>query len=411
MLQNERASEAGTPKAQETERLDSTLAEAGGAVKASLPDLASYDPAKYNILAPVMTLDQSVPYLQYRVVEVKLSPDHKRGDCYPAPGGAWEKTASELLPLTLALSKTGLLKLASTAGLIIDPARSGSIRPDICKRCLENAKAVGQASRCGDCPSRDDVAYQYVGAVACGAGWTIRCASYEWNKEAQRRKIVREAQKKQESIENKRKYAKPGEKLPELIDIEKYVEDRLDQVIAERFGLAETKALLRLVRDICNIRPHYSRAELANPFVLISTSMRLDPSDPASRELIAQRALASGASIFGGGAPADTTRSSAQVVHSAPDFTQPAQTVTTPVDDEELGRTFDDDVDAINHALENGALNTGYDDLGGCEDCHEPVSDAEINWCTSEQGQKKFGGHIYCKGCQPKHLPARGGAR
>ena len=186
-------------------------------------DLSGYNPQAYNILSPVLRIDTAAPYLRFRAVEVRLDPGINRGDCYAAPGTKWTKDrhSGELLPTHVAPAKPALLKIASAAGLVIDPRNSSRIKPDACERCIDMAHATGTPVRCGDCLSRYDVAYQYIGAVRTDTGWRIVKASYEWNLDAQRRKIVREGKKRLAKAQEEGK----------SFDLESHIEDRLDQVI------------------------------------------------------------------------------------------------------------------------------------------------------------------------------------
>jgi len=388
-------------------------------------DLSSYDPQAYNILSPVLRLDTAAPYLRFRAVEVRLDPDVNRGDCYAAPGTKWTKDrrTGELLPLLVAPSKPGLLKIASAAGLIIDPRNSHRITPDACERCIEMAQATRQAARCGDCPSRFDTAYQYIGAVRTDTGWRIVKASYEWNLDAQRRKLVREAKKR---LAKAQEEGRP-------FDVEEHVEDRLDQIIAERYGLAETKALLRLVRAICHLRQAYTREEMARPFVVVRTELAPDFADPETRRALAAKAISSGAEIFG---PAEDDRSlvhvpKADVVEdlaSEPDFTD-AEVRAEKAADDDLDtsvpiadpRPSDDlGTDTLAEAAPKPAGASVPDEpqpahheptptptAGTCDGCGAPLTAAVVAYCQSPRGQATFGGASYCYACQKKHRPAR----
>jgi hypothetical protein len=387
-------------------------------------DLSSYDSQAYNILSPVLRLDTAAPYLRFRAVEVRLDPDANRGDCYAAPGTKWtrDRRTGELLPTHVAPAKPGLLKIASATGLVIDLHNSRRIKPDACERCIDMARATGQAVRCGDCPSRYDVAYQQIGAVRSDTGWRIVKASYEWNLDAQRRKIVREA---------KKRLAK-GQEEGKSFDLEGYVEDRLDQVITERYGLAETKSLLRLVRAICHLRQAYLREEMARPFVVVRTELAPDFADPAVRQALAQKALASGAEIFGPAheeAPAAALRAAAvdvQVVEqlaSEPDFTDAeakAEEATAPVDDESApdnGQTHVTDdaptASADSPVAEPQAEESSVDhesdetpeeesDAVRCDDCAANLPPNVVTYCQSAKGRQAFGGANYCFKCQNK---------
>jgi len=381
-------------------------------------DLSGYDPQAYNILSPVLRLDTAAPYLRFRAVEVRLDPDVQRGDCYAAPGTKWtkERRTGELLPVLVAPSKPGLLKIASAAGLIIDPRNSHRITPDACERCIEMAQATQQAARCGDCPSRFDTAYQYIGAVRTDTGWRIVKASYEWNLDAQRRKLVREGKKRLAKAQEEGK----------SFDVDGHVEDRLDQIIAERYGLAETKALLRLVRAICHLRQAYTREEMARPFIVVRTELAPDYADPETRRALAAKAISSGAEIFG---PAEDERHlvhvpKAEVVEdlaSEPDFTDAEVRAEEAADDDldapvptiDPGVPNDLDADALTEAAAEPVAVEVPDQpapapaAGTCDDCGASLTPAVVAYCQSPRGQATFGGASYCYACQKKHRPAR----
>ena len=391
-------------------------------------DLSSYDPQAYNILSPVLRLDTAAPYLRFRAVEVRLDPDVHRGDCYAAPGTKWTKDrrTSELLPVLVAPSKPGLLKISSAAGLIIDPRNSRRITPDACERCIEMAQATQQAARCGDCPSRFDTAYQYIGAVRTDTGWRIVKASYEWNLDAQRRKLVREGRKK---LAKAQEEGRP-------FDVEEHVEDRLDQIIAERYGLAETKGLLRLVRAICHLRQAYTREEMARPFIVVRTELAPDFADPETRRALAAKALCSGAEIFG---PAEDDRpllhvAKAEVVEDLacePDFTDVegrAEIAADAVDDDLDSGLPSADAAGIDDltpaALSDAVAEPVHPSVpdeaaprepepaptpaaGTCDDCGGSLTRAVVAYCQSSRGQATFGGANYCFTCQKRHRPAK----
>jgi hypothetical protein len=319
----------------------------------------------------------------------------------------------------VAPSKPGLLKIASAAGLIIDPRNSRRITPDACERCIEMAQATQQAARCGDCPSRFDTAYQHIGAVRTDTGWRIVKASYEWNLDAQRRKIVREA---------KKRLAKAQEEGKQF-DVEEHVEDRLDQIIAERYGLAETKALLRLVRAICHLRQAYTREEMARPFIVVRTELAPDFADPETRRALAAKAISSGAEIFG---PADDARTavhvpSAEVVDdlaSEPDFTnaevraeeaaEDDLDVAVPIADtiglddlktDAVAESAPVEVPDQPQSVEPESAPTPV--AGTCDGCGASLTPTVVAYCQSPRGKATFGGSSYCYACQKKHRPAR----
>jgi hypothetical protein len=284
------------------------------------------------------------------------------------------------------------------------------------------AQATGQAARCGDCASRFDTAYQYIGAVRTDTGWRIVKASYEWNLDAQRRKLVREGKKKLAKAQEERR----------PFDLEEYVDDRLDQITSERYGLAETKALLRLVRAICHLRQAYSREEMARPFIVVRTELAPDFADPAVRQALAQKAISSGAEIFG---PEQDERPllrvpPAEVVDelaTAPDFTDAEERAEDAADEDadaglpitdasgldDLGAEAPVDEIAAEPVADSAVPDSDESEPAptptatACDDCGAALTGAVTAYCQSPRGRATFSGANYCFTCQKKHRPAR----
>ena len=266
-------------------------------------DLAKYSPDQYNVLAPVSMVGRDVDYMQVSGALVKLDPDPNKGDCYAAPGTRWERNeqTGELLPIMVAPAKPGLMKLAAAMGIVW---RVEQIKPRSHQLVADMAQAVGPAG-CKELfeQVRYDVAYRAQIAVRDGLGWRFLEATYEWELESQTRKVKRDARKK---VADAIKYKKAA------VDEEQYVADRVDQIISDRFALAESKAILRAIRAT-GIRQHYERHEFGKPFVVQRVDLRPDTTDPAVRAAIAAKAVQSGSEIFGGG-----QSSAAPVVHVQP---------------------------------------------------------------------------------------------
>lgn len=365
-------------------------------------DLTEYEGRGCNILSPTLRLPTAAPYLQLRAVEVRLDPDHESGDCYPAPGSRWtmDSRTKRRVPEMLAPAKTGLLKIAGAAGLVLDTQNSRRIKPAACERCLDMAKATGTAVRCGDCPAQYDTAYQHIGAVRTDAGWQVLKASYEWCLDAQRRKIVAEA----------RKRASNAEKKGQSFDADAHVERRLNEIIAERFGLAESKSLLRLIRAICHVRHSYPREYMARPFVVVRSELAPDFSDPAMRQALAKKALASGAELFGAAAersPVATVREigeESDVVDklaAEPDFSDESKAEELPAesDDEPEPEASENGQGELPMAGEEGGGDPFADDAVRCDECGGTVEAEALIYCQSDKGREEFGGAVFCVKC------------
>ena len=105
----------------------------------TIVQLNKYPPDKYNVLIPVTSM-QVMSNLQKVIVnEVQLNPDPNRGnDVY------YEKQSGKL-----AITAVGGTKLAAAANISI--VYNENEQPEVCRRCVEMAKATGKAQSCGNC--------------------------------------------------------------------------------------------------------------------------------------------------------------------------------------------------------------------------------------------------------------------
>jgi len=364
-------------------------------------DLSAYDDTKVNILTPVLRYDSSAPWLRFRAVEVRLNPDHEQGDCYPAPGSRWLKVGNRTVPAVVAPAKTALLKIASAVGLMQDPDRSGRIKPDACERCIELASHHKQAVQCGTCPARYDTAYQIVGAVRADTGWRTLKATYEWNREAQEAKLRAEAKKR----------AGQAASRNQSFDEEEHVRTRLDAITAERFGLAETKALLRLIRAICHIRHTYRREDMAHPFIVVRADLVPDLADPAIRGQLADRARAATGALFPpSGDPAEAAFSETPTFENPIDVGQGAEVDAEGADLEPI------DVE-VGEGAQEAEAEAPEDGPTICPGCDEILADARLAFLRSENGkaqmqkyEEMFGTGMICYKCQTQGDKALRGA-
>jgi len=375
-------------------------------------DLSSYDPKACNILTPSLLYDSAAPFLRYRAIEVRIEADHEKGDCYAAPGSHWIEVAGRRVPAKLSPAKPGLLKIAAASGLITDPIHSCRIRPDTCDRCIALAASHRQAMRCGDCPARFNTAYRYIGAIRSETGWRILSATYEWDLDAQERKIRQQGRKKQKTYEEALVKFQTGEyrREPDLFDYEEYVQERIDHVVSERYGLAETKALLRLVRAICFMRQVYTREEMALPFVVVKTELAPDFDDPEVRRALAQQATLSAPTLFATGTDRPIDAAFKEHLEHAPDFERTAdqaEVVAAAVEDDdvaaaggaEAGQMFPTEEGSAGGPGPQEAKATGPDPVA-CVSCDKPLTRGRQAWCESEAGKQAVGGRNICFSCQ-----------
>lgn len=254
-----------------------------------------YPPDKYIVLNSVVA-DDLPTYMYRRKLQVRISANLDDKEVYAAPGTRYENgpggKADWGKPVTVCLAAPAISRLSSAAAVQFDPNLTKRITPEVCERCIAMVKATGIAQRCGDCPSQYDTAYQAAAAAPTGSlanPWEGKIATKEWNLDSERRKIQREAAKNAEKIERSGKTQ------------QEYIEDRLDQVIAERHGLAETKARNRVLRPLLGLKSTYPRRDIETKlFVVERVELRPELADPALRGALLTKAIASSQALFGG---------------------------------------------------------------------------------------------------------------
>jgi len=182
---------------------------------------------KFNLLIPVETMQEVSPLHKIIINKVLISSDLKDKDVY--------KQGSEL-----ALTKKGLAKLMTASNIQVIPEESGPVLPTVCRKCTEVAKATKLAPRCGDCPSKNDVAFKVTIAAPDPTG------------------SPRYFQASKNSIYGEAKSATEKQFLNEQ---------------------CETKALNRALRGAMMIKSTYTAKELEKPFVVAVTVANMADED------------------------------------------------------------------------------------------------------------------------------------
>ena len=350
----------------------------------------------YNVLGP-RNVVYATEGMRLRAVVVALSPSPDDGDVYPSPSGGGR----------LALSKNGLLKLASAKGIIWDADGSrmlGDAPP--CEACTTAAMAAGRQSMCPH-----NVGFRAVGAWLSPTGqWEVHSASKYWSWD-------------EELAEVRRLYRKQIlEKRISQAEYDRRVEDEFNKRFRDRFSLAETKAKLRVVREI-GVKAAYSREEIARPFV----SYHVEPDTSADE--IRRRAMASASQIFGtpvrlpaagpmaaleagpdfGSAqdlPDNGEESPAPTPQPAPSAPAAAAGPTTTPERVPGGDDDPPEQDADWAEDPNAAPSPqpqdGPADGVVCADCGRSVPANVLAYCQSARGQQDLGGQIVCYACQKK---------
>lgn len=201
-----------------------------------------YPAEKFNLLVPVKTMQELSPLHKIIFNQVVISPELKDKDVY--------KQGSEL-----ALTKKGLEKLMTASNIQI--VESKPIMPKVCRKCVEVARATKIAPKCGECKSKNDVAYQVTVSIPDSSG--------------EPRYVVATKNSKYEDCKS------GTEKL--------FLDEQ-----------CETKALNRALRKAMMIKSTYAAEELKKPFVVAYVVPNMD--DPEMKKAMVQRYAESSAALF-----------------------------------------------------------------------------------------------------------------
>lgn len=303
----------------------------------SIDIFRDYPDAKFNLLVPVKTITQISPLHKVSINTVEVSKDIKDGDIYLQDKGK----------NLFALTKKGLMKFMATANIQV--VKSESVTPSSCKRCMEMAKVTRTPAPCSACRSKDDVAWAVTIAVPdLSGGYRLITANKEFLCETE-----------QEQMKNNAYQYK--------------------QAFAFRSAHAESKALLRALREALMIKPTYELSELSKPFAVPVISPNFDDKD--LKNAAVQRFANGSSSLYGGG------------------LSEPLQLTEGDTD------CIDAEEDAVQVEVVDTCPEPAFDDFVECMECAEilaPFADAKGNEWTvkmiQEYSNKHFGKTL-CKKC------------
>lgn len=201
----------------------------------TIVQLNKYPPDKYNVLIPVTSM-QVMSNLQKVIVnEVRLNPDPDKGnDVYR------DKTTGKL-----AVTAVGGTKLAAAANISI--ISSGAEQPEVCRKCVDMAKATGNAPQCGNCPHAYDVKYTVTVRVPEPSGGF--------------RTITK------------------SREIDCALEKQGMTEAQFRRFLPHRASIAETKAYMRCIRAALGLAQGYTPQEIARPFVIAHIVPNLDAPD------------------------------------------------------------------------------------------------------------------------------------
>jgi len=215
--------------------------------------------ARINVLGP-RAMVYAGEGMRLRPIIVQVSADPNDGDVY--------KRDSKL-----ALTKIGLMKLAEARGVVWSDTHSRRVDDaPPCSACVEKAEAAGRKPFCPH-----NVGFRAVGAWLDPAGqWQTHSATKYWLCDEEWKEVERT-----------------------VSDPDK-VQAEFDKRYRDRLALAETKAKLRVIREV-GVKAAYNPEELAKGFLCVRVEPDLTP------EQTRQRGLASASQIFGPEFPSAAT--------------------------------------------------------------------------------------------------------
>lgn len=221
----------------------------------SYVQLNEYPKERYNVLIPVTSMQVLSNMQRIIVNEVKL-------DTNVDQNGSSKDVYKERSSGKYAITKVGAMKLAAAANISV--VSSESVKPDVCIKCIEMAKAVGKAPLCGTCPHANDVKFRVTVRVPEPSGGF--------------RLITKDKE------------------IDCSIEKESMKPDQFKRFLPHRASIAESKALMRCIRDALSLAAGYTLEELKKPFIVAHIVPNFDA--PEIRERVANSYLQSMGLLF-----------------------------------------------------------------------------------------------------------------
>jgi hypothetical protein len=232
--------------------------------------VAKYREQNYNVLLPSQSIQQFGHFHEPSVEVVQLDASQGSGDVYVQ---TWKKDerGEYTIPKDFSLAKPALLKLATCAGIVWD---------------MINTKRVD------DGHDRNYVCYQAVGSLQRSDGrWIPLKNMYEVDIEVIREELVDQYTKKCKGWNQTEEYKADWIKESVRRDVLKKRKHKL--------RLAESGAMMAVIRSLLAIKSHYTKEELEKPFVVPRVVFNPDTEDPEIRKAILTEGKAAMRSAYG----------------------------------------------------------------------------------------------------------------
>lgn len=197
----------------------------------TIVQLDDYPPDKYNVLVPVTSMQAMSNMQRVMVNRVKLDANPNGKDIY------YDKQSRKY-----AITAVGGNKLAAAANISI--IYNQSEQPEVCKRCIQMAKATGNAQACGNCAHVYDVKHTVTVRVPEPSGGF---------------RLITKSKEIDCSLEK-----------------ESMTEAQYKSFLPHRASIAETKAHMRCFRAALGLAQGYTIDELKKTFVIAFIVPNLD---------------------------------------------------------------------------------------------------------------------------------------
>lgn len=221
----------------------------------TIVQLNAYPPDQFNVLIPVTSMQVMSNMQRIVVNEVRLDTTI---DQYGSGRDIYKERSSG----KFAITKVGGMKLAAAANISI--VSSESVQPDVCVKCIDMTRATGRANPCGSCAHAYDVKYVVTVRVPEPSGG-FRLISKD----------------KEIDCAMEKDTMKP---------------EQYKRFLPHRASVAESKALMRCIRDALGLAAGYDLNELKRPFIIAHVVPNLDA--PEIREALASNYLQSMGLLF-----------------------------------------------------------------------------------------------------------------
>lgn len=244
-------------------------------IKAAREELRKAAEAGENLLMPSDSLN-NVPAMHKVTVErVKLSPNPDDRDVYLQQGKEDDEDGKK----RFALTKDGLLKLSSCAGVQWDYDHSGR---------LDRMESPSYLS------------WRMVGAVQrLDGGWLPLQGSYDLDFDVIAEQVEEQKRSNASRYWAKKDWWKKMDKAAQDAYIMKKVREEVLMIKRHKVARCETGAMLRAIRGLLNVKGTYSVAELQKPFIIARLVFQPDYADPIIKAQAVALAFKAMQGVFG----------------------------------------------------------------------------------------------------------------